>query len=146
MNPCSSIVAGIAAALSGCAAAQVPPAPAAAASIAPAFVCRAFLRPTPQARIEPLDEIRMSEPGDRSVSLGGFRFRVLYSNDRYEGAAIGTYVYSGPGDQPVEHTLFQFDPDEGLVDQFRGGHGFTGLHYVDPPGSAAELQYFCSRR
>jgi hypothetical protein len=35
---------------------------------------------------------------------------------------------------------------KGLVNQFIGGHGFTGLVYVYHPSSDAELQYFCETR
>ena len=85
----------------------------------------------------------MSEPGDRSVSSGAFRFRVLYSDDRYEGRTLITYVYSNSTGKLIEQTLFQLDPRKGLVNQFTGGFGFTGLHYVYAPDSAAELQYWC---
>lgn len=39
--------------------------------------------------------------------------------------------------------LYQLPADEGPVDQFVGGHGFTGLNYVYDPASGAELQYWC---
>lgn len=110
----------------------------------PAFVCRAFVRPSVQDQPKPLDEIRISKPGDRSVSSGAFRFRVLYWDDPYEGRALITYVYSQPTNKLIEQSLFQLDRQKGPVNQFSGGHGFTGLRYVYAPDSAAELQYFCT--
>lgn len=109
-----------------------------------AFVCRAFVRPSAQDQPKLLDEIRMSTPGDRSVSLGSFRFRVLYWDDPYEGRALITYVYLQSTKKLIEQSLFQLERQKGPVNQFSGGHGFTGLRYVYAPDSAAELQYFCT--
>lgn len=40
--------------------------------------------------------------------------------------------------------LYQFVPgDAPTGETFDGGHGFTGLAYVQPPGSTAETQYIC---
>ncbi|HEU5066627.1 MAG TPA: hypothetical protein VFT61_00355 [Sphingomicrobium sp.] len=88
--------------------------------------------------------MRMTEPGERSVSGGGFRFRLVYDNDRYEGASLNVYVYSQTTGKLIEQTLFQFDRQQDPVDQFAGGHGFTGLHYVYAPDSTAQLQYICT--
>jgi hypothetical protein len=110
----------------------------------PVFVCQAFVRPSVEVALEPMGEIRMTEQGDRSVRSGAFRFRVLYSNDGYEGRSIVTYVYSTSTGKLIERSLFQLHRDKAPVHQFIGGHGFTGLHYVYAPDSPAELQYFCS--
>jgi hypothetical protein len=40
--------------------------------------------------------------------------------------------------------LYQLPLDSGPVDQFIGGHGFTGLNYVYHPESGAELQFWCA--
>ncbi|HEY0628086.1 MAG TPA: hypothetical protein VGD23_02040 [Sphingomicrobium sp.] len=109
-----------------------------------AFVCRAFVRPNVQDQPKPLDEIRISKPANRSVNSGAFRFRVLYWDDPYEGRALTTYVYSESTKKLIEKSLFQLDRQKGPVNQFSGGHGFTGLRYVYAPDSAAELQYFCT--
>ncbi len=86
----------------------------------------------------------MSESGDRSVSSGAFRFRVLYDDSPYEGRSLLTYVYSTSTGKLIEQSRFQLDRQKGPMNQFMGGHGFTGLHYVYAPDSAAELQYWCS--
>lgn len=110
------------------------------------LVCGAFFRTNPRAPAEPLGEIRLSGAADRSVRAGPFRFRAVYYEDRYESSSLSTYVYSNATGRQIEHSLFQFGSPRRLVNQFAGGHGFTGLRYVSDPGSAAELQYFCSRR
>jgi hypothetical protein len=133
--------------LTACAAIGARPASPVAAAI-PAvpqtFVCQASVRPSVYVKSTALEDIRLSQSGDRSVRSGAFRFRVLYNDDRYEGRSLITYVYSTATGKLIEETLFQLDRQKGPVNQFNGGHGFTGLHYVYAPDSAAELQYICS--
>lgn len=81
----------------------------------------------------------MSQPGDRSVTSGAFRFRVLYNDDRYEGRSLITYVYSRSTGKLIEESRFQFDRQKEPLNQFVGEHGFSGLHYVYAPDSTAEL-------
>ncbi len=85
----------------------------------------------------------MSKPGDRTVKGPPFRFRVQYSEDGYESPSLNAYVYATSSKGPIEHSLFQFEASEDPINQFTGGHGFTGLRYVNDPRSGAELQYFC---
>ncbi|MDX1663029.1 MAG: hypothetical protein R3272_04495 [Candidatus Promineifilaceae bacterium] len=40
--------------------------------------------------------------------------------------------------------LYQLPLEGGPENQFRGGHGFTGLTYVYHPESGAELQFWCT--
>lgn len=143
-RPLALMVAGVAAAVTAGDADELHTASSPSISDARAFVCRAFVRPSIHVQPDPVEEIRMSEPGDRSVSSGAFRFRVLYLEDRYESPALITYVYSESTKKLIEQSLFQFDAQQRPVNQFTG-FGFTGLHYVYAPDSAAELQYFCSR-
>jgi hypothetical protein len=42
-----------------------------------------------------------------------------------------------------QSNLYQLDPAGGPQNQFRGGHGFTGLTYGYHPESGAEIQYWC---
>jgi hypothetical protein len=145
--PVVIVFAGVAA-IAGCTADQ-PRAVAAPASASRAFLCRAFFRPSVYVALKPAEEIRVPEPEgrsefDRSVMAGPFRFRVLYSNDRYEGRTLITYVYRTSTNKLIEESLFQFDREKPPVNAFLGGHGFTGLHYVYAPDSQAELQYICS--
>jgi len=107
------------------------------------FVCQASAQPDPRSGpLTPLGEIRMTEPTERSVSGGGFKFSVTYGNDGIEGLVIYTFVYSEPTGKIIEHSYFRFDPQKGPVNQF-GSQGFTGLRYVLAPDSSAELQYIC---
>lgn len=107
------------------------------------FICEASVRPNLYVAPQSIGAIGMSEPGDRSITSGGFRFRILYSDDRYDGRTLIAYVYSASSGKLIEESLFQLDRQKGPLNEFIGGHGFTGLHYVYAPDSAAELQYFC---
>ncbi|MGE5564166.1 MAG: hypothetical protein ACM3ZV_12810 [Bacillota bacterium] len=109
------------------------------------FVCQASTTANyPYGPLKPLPEISMSEEGERSVSADGFRFQVTYDNDRYEVPSLNVYVYWQPTGKLIEQTLFQLDPINKSVNQFLGGHGFTGLHYVYGPDGTAQLQYVCT--
>lgn len=85
----------------------------------------------------------MSEPGDRSISSGAFRFRVVYDVGRVGGRTLITYVYSTSTGKLIEQTLFQLHHQKAPANQFEGGSGFTGGRYVHAPDSDAELQYWC---
>jgi len=85
----------------------------------------------------------MSEPGDRSVRGGGFKFTVSYGNDAIDGLTLDTGVSWESTGKLIEHSLFRFDPQKSPANQF-AGFGFTGLHYVFAPNFAARLPYTCS--
>lgn len=120
----------------------IPPEPSAISS-ARTFICEASVRPNLYVAPQSIGAITMSEPGDRSLASGAFRFRVLYSDDRYDGRTLIAYVYSASTGKLIEESLFQLDRQKGPVNEFIGGQGFTGLHYVYAPDAEAELQYFC---
>lgn len=46
----------------------------------------------------------------------------------------------------MQATLYQLPLDGLPINQFRGGHGFTGLTYAYHPVSNAELQFWCEAR
>ncbi len=49
-------------------------------------------------------------------------------------------------DNVMQATLYQLPLDGLPINQFRGGHGFTGLTYAYHPVSNAELQFWCETR
>lgn len=58
--------------------------------------------------------------------------------------SLRVWVTPTASDQILAVQLYQLPTEEGPVDQFVGGHGFTGLTYVSDPVSGAELQYWCA--
>lgn len=45
---------------------------------------------------------------------------------------------------PATTQLYQLPLDNGPINQFVGGHGFTGLNYFTHPTNGSELQYWCA--
>lgn len=106
--------------------------------------CRAFTRPSVETSIQERKTIRSGPVGDdQSVSIGDFRFRNLFSSDEFEGTSLVVYVYPQGQKKAITHSLYQFDSSKPPSNQFPGGHGFTGLIYVNHPDLGAELQFFC---
>ncbi len=106
--------------------------------------CRAFTRPNVETSIQERKTIRSGPEGDdQSVYIGDFRFRNLFSADEFEGTSLVVYVYPQGKRKAITHTLYQFDSSKPPTNQFPGGHGFTGLIYVNHPDMGAELQFFC---
>jgi len=73
-------------------------------------------------------------------------FQARFQDDQFEGRALSIAVTNLETGAEISRQLYQFDPQNPPENQFIGGHGFTGLHYVYHPGSEAEMQYFCSVR
>ena len=107
------------------------------------IVCQLFYRPSPR---QAFDETTLTLPttGDRqSLDFTDLRFEAVTVADIGEGKSLAIAVTDLETGREVARTLYQFDPQQGLIDQFIGGHGFTGLAYVFHPISDAEIQYFC---
>jgi len=71
-------------------------------------------------------------------------FNAVYSGDQYEGWTVVVSVSKPANGEQVARQLYQIDRAKGLRNQFVGGHGFTGLVYLYPLDSQAEMQYFCT--
>ena len=56
--------------------------------------------------------------------------------------AVVVFVSTTTG--PATTQLYQLPQDNGPINQFVGGHGFTGLNYFTHPFNGSELQYWCS--
>ena len=104
-----------------------------AGSAAPVSVeCQVFYRVT------------LAADGDRgAVEHDDLRFDAQYRADEYEGHSLSISVSDQDSGDELVRQLYQIDRAKGLVNQFVGGHGFTGLVYVYHPGTPAEMQYFC---
>jgi hypothetical protein len=89
--------------------------------------------------------LTLSTAGDREMlDFDDLRFEATLLSDAGEGQSLAIVVTNAIGGSELTRGLYQFDPQQGLVDQFVGGHGFTGLAYVYHPTSTSELQYFCT--
>ena len=81
--------------------------------------------------------------GTKSVTVGDFKARAQFSADEFEGRALDFFVFAKGESEPITQAKYQFDDKDAPVNQFVGGHGFSGLVYVNHPTTGAELQYFC---
>jgi hypothetical protein len=116
----------------------------------PAIDCTVFYRPAATAAGQAKSQERivsLAKGGDQeTVNVGDLSWRARYVEDAFEGLSLLVSVQSREtGGQLMQH-LYQFLPEGEPRNQFAGGHGFTGLTYVYPPASSAELQYFCRSR
>jgi hypothetical protein len=89
--------------------------------------------------------LRVAQGDDPAGASGSLEFErmhltVTYRGDAPEGRSVDLRIASSAG-EPLARTLYQVGAT-GLGDvDFAGGHGFTGLHYVDHDG--AQLQVWC---
>jgi hypothetical protein len=91
--------------------------------------------------------VELGKGGDRQmIGLHDMQVHAQYLDDEFEGRSLVISVSSPGADRELVRELYQIDRQKGLVNQFVGGHGFTGLLYVYHPDSAAELQCFCEAR
>jgi hypothetical protein len=106
--------------------------------------CEVYYRP---AAGTPLGgtTLTLSTAGDREMlDFDDLRFEATLLSDAGEGQSLSIAVTDRIAEAELTRGLYQFDPQQGLADQFVGGHGFTGLAYVYHPTSTSELQYFCA--
>jgi hypothetical protein len=71
-------------------------------------------------------------------------FEGWFQYDPFVGCALSIAVANLETRDEISRQLYQFDPQNPVLNQFIGGHGFTRLNYVFHPDSPAEMQYFCS--
>jgi|GEM_PF-1923209 len=82
---------------------------------------------------------------EESVRFTDMVFHATYSTGEVDNERALRLWVSDLGDSSVYQTqLYQLDPGSGPQNQFRGGHGFTGLNYSYHPVSNAELQFWCT--
>ena len=116
-------------------------------SVVPVSIdCRVFYRPSVT---ETLSEsaVTLTTSGDHEIiEFDDMEFSAQYWDDQFEGRSLLISVASPDTGDEVVRQLYQMDRGKSLINQFIGGHGFTGLIYVYHPSSPAELQCFCEAR
>ena len=80
---------------------------------------------------------------DASETLGKLSLNLSYSVDQHEGSGASLTVSNG--DQQVFHALYQIG-SRGLINQFAGDHGFTGLIYLTHPTEGGDYQLICKAK
>jgi len=109
------------------------------------IVCHTAYRVSTSDQLTGTDTVQiLDERSSRSIPYIYLEFHAEYTpgfddNER----ALRVWVTPSASEQLLAVQLYQLPTEEGPVDQFVGGHGFTGLNYVYDPVSGAELQYWC---
>jgi len=127
----------VAAVMTGCASASGGP----PAEIA----CEVSYRPSVAVPIQESRTITVSPENREEAVAAKFQdlsFQAAYTVPPTESPALLVSVLSHEG-RTVTSTLYQIPREGRMVNQFSGGHGFSGLVYVYAPASGAELQYNC---
>jgi hypothetical protein len=115
---------------------------------ASSIVCTAAYRISTSEPLTEPDTIRLEDTDTvQSLPYIYLELHAQYTAGRVDGErALRLWVTPTGEDTEVVSQLFQLPTDRGPTDQFRGGHGFTGLTYAYGPVSGAELQYWCEAR
>ena len=105
--------------------------------------CHVFYRASTTERLSELT-VRLTMDGDvELIEFDDLGFNASYIDDEFEARALVISITNLNSGDEIARQLNQMDRGESLINQFIGGHGFTGLMYVYHPNSPGELQYFC---
>lgn len=80
--------------------------------------------------------------GTEEVIFERLGFHASVNDDEFEGLALVIHITDLDSSSEIARHLFQIDREGRLANQFAGGHGFTGLVYVNH-SQGAQIQYFC---
>jgi hypothetical protein len=115
-----------------------------AGSVPEQISCEVYYSPAPGQAADGTTLNLSTGSSDRQVlDFKDLRFEASLVVDLGEGLSLALAVSDLATGNEVARALYQIDQQRGLVDQFIGGHGFTGLAYVFHPTSGSQLQYYC---
>ena len=114
-----------------------------------AITCGVYYRPLGDAStdgaIERTVALATADGGaaEQSTEFDTMSFAVRSFSDAGEGDSVSVSVATSDG-TALTSVLYQLGSFDLADVAFSGGHGFTGLHYVDHEG--AQLQFWCGAR
>ena len=112
---------------------------------ATAIVCHTAYRSSVDQPIE-REEALTFEDSDlsQSIEFPEMVFHAEYNTGEFDNErTLRVWVTDVDGTQVYQSHLYQLNPASGPVNQFLGGHGFTGLNYEYYAESPAEIQFWC---
>ncbi|MDQ4077406.1 MAG: hypothetical protein M3220_14315 [Chloroflexota bacterium] len=131
--------------LVGCASGEIPT-EADAEPVPLMIVCRVAYRSTVTVPIEEEAELVFGGENDEQT----LAFEDLTLHAQYLAGerpprerSLRLAVVDSVSGQELGAQLYQLSLTEAPRNEFRGGHGFTGLAYAYHPETGAELQYWC---
>ena len=121
--------------------------PSSGPSAYPVVECSVAYRSSPEMSQQDTQMIEMAA-GDKPKFLqwDDLTLQVRYDFSEYESTTFIIDVLKSGEEAYLTRSLYQLSQERPLENQFSGGHGFTGLHYVHHPETQAELQFFCSAK
>ena len=127
--------------LIGCTSPPVTSGPQAVVSVT--IECQVFYRASTNESLSE-SKIRLTSDGDvELIEFDDLGFNASYIDDGFEARSLVISITNLDSGDEIARQLNQMDRGKNLINQFIGGHGFTGLIYVFHPSSPGELQYFC---
>lgn len=118
----------------------------AAAPKADRIVCTAAYRSSVQQPIEREETLSFSDQDkEAQIAFTDLVFHAAYrAGEADHERNLRVWVTDVAASQVYLTQLYQLPVASGPVNQFVGGHGFTGLVYSYAPDSPAELQFWCA--
>ncbi len=105
--------------------------------------CHVFYRASTTESLRE-SKVRLTTDGDvEFIEFDDLGFNASYIDDGFEARSLVISITNLDSGVEIARQLNQMDRGKSLINQFIGGHGFTGLMYVYHPSSPGELQYFC---
>lgn len=113
---------------------------------AESITCTAAYRAGVRMPIESEESFTLGdEDSQQRLDFSDLSFQAQYSSGEFDNERALVLRVTEPGEtEALISQLYQLGGDSGPVNQFVGGHGFTGLNYVYHPESGAELQFWCT--
>ena len=110
-----------------------------------AIVCSTAYRVSTSEPLTEVDSLRLpDEDSTQSMPYIYLELHAQYLSGQIDGErALRLWVTPTGEEEEIVAQLYRLPQDNGPDNQFRGGHGFTGLTYAYDPVSGAELQYWC---
>lgn len=110
------------------------------------ITCNAAYRSGVSVPIEREESFSLGDEDSRNtITFSDLAFHAQYSSGELDRErALRLWVTESGETAELTSQLYQLPLDSGPVNQFVGGHGFTGLNYVYHPTTGAELQFWCS--
>jgi hypothetical protein len=112
---------------------------------AQSITCTTAYRPGVSVPIEREESFTLGdEDVGQTLEFSDLVFHAQYSSGELDRErALRLWVTEAGEMAELTSQLYQLPLDSGPVNQFIGGHGFSGLNYVYHPDSGAELQFWC---
>lgn len=112
---------------------------------ATAITCTAAYRANVSQSIEREESLVFTDRNEeQSIVFPALVFHAAYQTGEVDHErALRLWVTDAERGTTYQTQLYQLDFASGPQNQFRGGHGFTGLSYSYHPTSGAEMQFWC---